>query len=66
MSSGEIHCSACDAVVQPGSQFCPKCGIQLTAIATPATYVEEPRFSAWAVIVGAIGILLVVIYAVSK
>jgi hypothetical protein len=62
----EIHCSACDAVISCGAQFCPNCGVRLIAVATPAVYVDEPRFSALAVIVRAIGILLIVIYAVSK
>ncbi len=66
MATNEIRCSACDALIQSGSQFCPKCGVQLVAVATPAQYVEGPRFSLTAVIVGAIGIMLVVIYALSR
>lgn len=61
----ELHCSACDAIVPQGSQRCPGCGLQLMAQAAPAVYVEGPRYSFWAVIVGAIGILLIVIYASS-
>lgn len=66
MEGNEVHCSSCDSAVPPGSQFCHSCGVRLIAIAAPAKYVEELRFSALAVIVGAIGILLVIIYAVSK
>lgn len=46
----ELHCSACDAIIQPGSQFCPKCGLQLMASAKPAVYVEKARYSIWAVL----------------
>ena len=62
----EIHCAGCDAVFQEGWQFCPKCGIRLVETAEPTEYVQESRFLALAVILGAIGVLLVVIYAVSK
>jgi len=66
----EIHCAGCDAVFQEGWQFCPKCGpkcgIRLVETAEPAEYVQESRFLALAVILGAIRVLLVVIYAVSK
>ncbi len=46
----EIHCSACDAIVQPGSQFCPKCGLQLMAQANQAVYVEKARFPLWGIV----------------
>jgi hypothetical protein len=48
--TNELHCSACDAILQPGSQFCPRCGLQLIAIAQPAVYVEKARYSIWAVL----------------
>jgi hypothetical protein len=50
----ELHCSACDALIQPRSQFCPKCGLQLMAIAQPAVYVEEARFPLWGIILVAL------------
>lgn len=48
--ANEIHCSACDAAIQPGTQFCPRCGLQLVAQAAPAVYVEKARYSIWAVL----------------
>lgn len=46
----EIRCGACDAVVAPGEQNCPGCGLALVAQAQQAVYVEGPRFSFWAVL----------------
>lgn len=58
----EIHCSACDAVVQAGNQFCPVCGLQLTAQAVPAVYVEGPRFPFWPTLAAAIALLWAITY----
>jgi hypothetical protein len=58
------HCSACKADLQPGNQFCPGCGLQLTAQAAPTIHVEGPRYSLWAVIVAAIGLLWLVTYLI--
>ena len=58
-TTAEVHCSACDAIVAPGQRFCPGCGLQLTAEAKLATYVEEPRFSLVATL--GIGILLFIV-----
>ena len=48
--ANEIHCSACDAIVAPGSQFCPRCGLRLMAMAQPAVYIEKARYSIWAIL----------------
>jgi predicted amidophosphoribosyltransferase len=59
--TNELHCSACDATVPADSQFCPGCGLPLTAHAVPAVYVEGPRFSLWKVllIVGVVMFLVI-------
>jgi hypothetical protein len=62
----ETHCTTCDAIVELGTRFCGKCGAQLTAGAKTAHHMEQPRFARLALIVGAIGILLGMIYALSK
>ena len=62
----EVHCSACDAIVPQGSQFCPGCGLQLTAIAAPAVYVEGPRFSLWKVLLLAGVIMFLAIEILSR
>lgn len=63
--NSEIHCSACDALIERGSQFCPGCGLSLTAQATPAVYVKEPllSFGQFVVLVG--GILLILCYVLA-
>lgn len=48
--SHELHCSTCDAVIPKDAQNCPGCGLQLTAQAVPAVYVEHARFSLWQVL----------------
>lgn len=58
----ELHCSACDAVILPGSQFCPKCGLQLMAIAHPAVYATVPRFSLWTVLLVALAAMFLIMY----
>jgi hypothetical protein len=59
MAAAELHCSACDAKIPQGSQFCPSCGLQLIAQVTPAVYVEGARYSLWAVLgVGLVAIIL--------
>ena len=57
----ELHCSTCDAVLPPGAQKCPSCGLQLVAQVAPAVYMEGPRFSLLAVVVAA-GALMIILY----
>jgi predicted nucleic acid-binding Zn ribbon protein len=56
----ELHCSACDAIIDPGNQFCPGCGLRLTAEAKAAVYVEGPRFPLWWVITFALGMVVII------
>jgi hypothetical protein len=55
-----VHCSACKADLQPGNQFCPSCGLQLTAQAAPTTHLEGPSFPFWPVVITAIAIFFVI------
>ncbi len=62
----ELHCSACDAIVPRGSQFCPGCGLQLAAIAQPAVHVEKPRFRLWPVVLGALFIFIIIAHEADR
>jgi zinc-ribbon domain len=57
--ASELHCSACDAVIQRGNQFCPACGLQLMAQAQPAVYVEGARFPLWSILLVAIAAFVI-------
>jgi hypothetical protein len=61
-----MHCSACKADLQPGNQFCPSCGLQLTAQAAPTTYIEGPTFPFWPAVIAAIVIFFVVAAVFTK
>jgi len=62
----EVHCSACDALVPQSAQFCPGCGLPLTAQAVPAVHVEGPRYPLWGVILVAIAVIFLAIELFSR
>ena len=54
----QIACSACRAVFSAG-EFCPNCGLQLTA---QAVAVVAPRKSIWPVFLGIFGVALLIAF----
>jgi hypothetical protein len=62
----ELHCSACDALIQPAAQRCPGCGPQLTAQAGPAVCAYVPRFSFWKILLVAMTVVVIAGHIISS
>ena len=66
MTTG-IDCSACNAIVQQGSKFCPGCGLQLTAQAAPVVErVLAPLFPWWGWVLVAFVVVIGIVIAVNS
>lgn len=55
-------CSVCHHQIEPGSQRCPGCGLQLIAQPVRVVETERPRYSFWAVMIGSLGLAILAIF----
>lgn len=58
-------CSACGTPINPRYEICSGCGLKLVAHAVAVPVPQKPRVSMLAILVAAIGIMLIVIYTAS-